>query len=142
VDGNSYVHYLLGLGPMILIVLTWNDPDSLRKVMAERGHQVAAVITGFRFCRGGAQEWFGVTPGTVFQMWFTEHPIRNWRDAERYANEPRFTRWYQEMFLHGVLFHPSQYENLFVSLVTTDEDIDATLAAAADSFRVLATEGS
>jgi glutamate-1-semialdehyde 2,1-aminomutase len=23
--------------------------------------------------------------GTVFQLWFTEHPIRNWRDAERYA---------------------------------------------------------
>ena len=83
-----------------LIVLTWNDPDSLRRVMAERGHEVAAVITeaavfntgcilpepgylellrsetrahgallifdevitGFRFCRGGAQEWFGVTP--------------------------------------------------------------------------------
>jgi glutamate-1-semialdehyde 2,1-aminomutase len=78
--------------------------------------------------------------GTVFQLWFTEHPIRNWRDAERYANEPRFTRWYQEMFLRGVLFHPSQYENLFVSLVHTDEDIDATLAAAEDSFKVVAAE--
>jgi glutamate-1-semialdehyde 2,1-aminomutase len=190
------------------------------------------VITGFRFCRGGAQEWFGVTPdlttlakglgggfpvaaiggstavmsmiaegryshsgtynanavacaavsstmdilkepglyenarargdrladglralaanaglavrvdglGTVFQMWFTEHPIRNWRDAERYANEERFTRWYQEMFLRGVLFHPSQYENLFVSLVHTDADIDQTLTAAEESFKVLAAE--
>ena len=48
----------------------------------------------------------------------------------------------QEMFLRGVLFHPSQYENLFVSLVTTDEDIDATLTAAADSFKVLAAEAS
>ena len=73
-------------------------------------------------------------------MWFTEHPIRNWRDAERYANEPRFARWYQEMFMRGVLFHPSQYENLFVSLVTTDEDIDATLAAAEESFKVLAAK--
>ena len=83
-----------------LIVLTWNDPESLVKVMAERGHEIAAVITeaavfntgcilpepgylellreetqkagallifdevitGFRFARGGAQEWFGVTP--------------------------------------------------------------------------------
>jgi len=253
-----------------LIVLTWNDPESFSKVMAERGDEVAAVITeaavfntgcilpepgylellraetarhgallifdevitGFRFCRGGAQEWFGVTPdlttlakglgggfpvaaiggstavmsmiaegryshsgtynanavacaavsstmdilkepglyenarargdrladglralaanaglavrvdglGTVFQMWFTEHPIRNWRDAERYANEERFTRWYQEMFLRGVLFHPSQYENLFVSLVHTDADIDQTLTAAEESFKVLAAE--
>jgi glutamate-1-semialdehyde 2,1-aminomutase len=253
-----------------LIVLTWNDPESFTRVMAERGHEVAAVITeaavfntgcilpepgylellraetrrhgallifdevitGFRFCRGGAQEWFGVTPdlttlakglgggfpvaaiggsaqvmgmiaegryshsgtynanavacaavsatmdllkepgiyenarargdrladglrklaadaglpvrvdglGTVFQLWFTEHPIRNWRDAERYANEARFTRWYQEMFLRGVLFHPSQYENLFVSLVHTDEDIDRTLAAAAESLAIIAAE--
>ena len=210
-----------------LIVLTWNDPDSFRRVMAERGHEVAAVITeaavfnsgcimpepgylellreetkkagallifdevitGFRFCRGGAQEWFGVTPdlttlakglgggfpvaaiggsaevmgmiaegryshsgtynanavacaavsatmdllaepglyerqrkvgerlaeglrklaadagvpvrvdglGTVFQVWFSDHPIANWRDAERYADVDRFTRWYQEI---------------------------------------------
>ena len=254
-----------------LIVLTWNDPDSFRRVMAERGHEVAAVITeavvfnsgcimpepgylellreetekagallifdevitGFRFCRGGAQEWFGVTPdlttlakglgggfpvaaiggsmdvmgmiadgryshsgtynanvvacaavsatmdllaepglferarargdrladglrklaaaaglpvrvtglGTVFQVWFTERPVRDWRDAEAYPDEERFTRWYQEMFLRGVLFHPSQYENLFVSLVHTDADIDRTLAAARDAFEVLATEG-
>src|SRR5262249_34356604 len=34
--------------------------------------------------------------GTVFQLWFSDRPIRNWRDAERYANEPLFTRWRQE----------------------------------------------
>ena len=198
-----------------LIVLTWNDAESFSRVMAERGDEVAAVITepvmfntgcvlpepgylellrqetqqhgallifdevitGFRFARGGAQEFFGVTPdlttlakglgggfpvaaiggssavmsmiaegryshsgtynanvvacaavsatmdvlaepglferqrelgealmrglrklaadaglpviveglGTVFQLWFSEHPIRNWRDAQRYA---------------------------------------------------------
>jgi glutamate-1-semialdehyde 2,1-aminomutase len=253
-----------------LIVLTWNDPVSFQRVMAERGHEVAAVITeaavfntgcilpepgylqllrdetrkagallifdevitGFRFCRGGAQEWFSVIPdlttlakglgggfpvaalggsaevmgmiaggryshsgtynanvvacaavsatmdllaepglyerqraigdrladglrklaadagvpvrvdglGTVFQLWFSDHPIRNWRDAEQYANVDLFTRWYQEMFLRGVLFHPSQYENLFVSLVHTNADVDRTLEAAAEVFPVLAAE--
>ncbi|HOU29609.1 MAG TPA: glutamate-1-semialdehyde 2,1-aminomutase, partial [Thermoleophilia bacterium] len=62
--------------------------------------------------------------GTVFQVWFTDHPIRNWRDAEKYADVKMFARWYQEMLLRGVLFHPSQYENLFVSMVHTDADID------------------
>ena len=249
-----------------LIVLTWNDPESFAAVMAERGDQVAAVlsepavfntgcilpepgylellreltarhgallifdevITGFRFARGGAQEYFGVTPdlttmakglgggfpvaaiggsravmsmiaegryshsgtynanvvacaavsatmdllaepglyerqralgerlmaglrmlaadaglpviveglGTVFQLWFSEHPIRNWRDAERFAREDLFTSWWQEMLLRGVLFHPSQYENLFLSLVHTDADVDAMLNAAADAFAV------
>jgi glutamate-1-semialdehyde 2,1-aminomutase len=75
--------------------------------------------------------------GTVFQLWFSEHPIRNWRDAERYANEPRFTRWWQEMLLRGILFHPSQYENLFLSLVHTDDDVDAMLEAAADAFTAI-----
>ncbi len=253
-----------------LIVLTWNDPDSFRRVMDERGDEVAAVITeaavfntgcilpepgylellrsetrrhgamlifdevitGFRFARGGAQEWFGVTPdlttlakglgggfpvaaiggsreamrmiaegryshsgtynanvvqcaavsatmdilaepglyerqralgdrlaeglrklaadagipasvegiGTVFQLWFSRHKIKNWRDAAAYADEKRFTRWYQEMLLRGVLFHPLQFENLFVSLVHTDEDIDRTLTAAAEALDVLAGE--
>jgi glutamate-1-semialdehyde 2,1-aminomutase len=41
-----------------------------------------------------------------------------------------------------VLFHPSQYENLFVSLVHTDADIDRTLEAARDAFGVLAAEAS
>jgi len=72
--------------------------------------------------------------GTVFQVWFSERPIRNWRDAERYANEELFTQWWQEMLLRGVLFHPSQYENLFVSLVHTAKDVDDTLGAAQEAF--------
>ena len=74
----------------------------------------------------------------MFQLWFSAQPIRNWRDAEAYADEAMFTRWYHEMFLRGVLFHPSQFENLFVSLVHADEDIDRTLAAARESMAVLA----
>ena len=44
------------------------------------------------------------------------------------------------MLLRGVLFHPSQYENLFVSMVHTDADVDETLAAAGQAFAVLAAE--
>jgi glutamate-1-semialdehyde 2,1-aminomutase len=72
--------------------------------------------------------------GTVFQIWFSERPIRNWRDAERYANEELFTRWWQEMLLRGVLFHPSHYENLFLSLVHTADDVDETLHVAQEAF--------
>ncbi|ORA37601.1 aspartate aminotransferase family protein [Mycobacterium aquaticum] len=77
--------------------------------------------------------------GTVFQLWFADGPIRNWRDAVAHADEQLFTRWYQEMLLRGVLFHPLQFENLFVSLVHDDRDIDETLNAAADALSVVAT---
>jgi glutamate-1-semialdehyde 2,1-aminomutase len=78
--------------------------------------------------------------GTVFQIWFTEHAIRNWREADKYADEATFTRWWEEMLLRGVMFHPSQYENLFVSLVHTDADVDETLTKAREVFAVLAAE--
>jgi glutamate-1-semialdehyde 2,1-aminomutase len=44
------------------------------------------------------------------------------------------------MLLRGVLFHPSQYENLFVSMVHTDDDIDRTLEAAAEAIPQIARE--
>jgi glutamate-1-semialdehyde 2,1-aminomutase len=91
--------------------------DGLRKLAADAGLPV--VVEGL---------------GTVFQVWFSERPIWNWRDAQRYADEQLFTRWWQEMLLRGVLFHPSQYESLFLSLVHTADDVDDLLSAAADAF--------
>jgi glutamate-1-semialdehyde 2,1-aminomutase len=79
--------------------------------------------------------------GTVFQLWFSERPIRNWRDAHRYADERLFTRWWQEMLLRGVLFHPSQYENLFLSLVHSRDDVDLMLDAAQEAFAALGSGG-
>ncbi|MGZ4148014.1 MAG: aspartate aminotransferase family protein [Actinomycetota bacterium] len=257
-----------GLLPAVadsLVVLPWNDAEAITRTMAERGDQIAAiitepvmlntgcilpepvylqllrdlatrygallifdeVITGFRFARGGAQEFYGVLPdittmakglgggfpvaaiggtrdvmeaigdgryshsgtynsnviqmaavsatmdllsperyvaaralgqelmdgiarlaaeaatpvrvvglGTVFQVWFADEPIRNWRDAERLADEERFGRWWQQMRSHGVLFHPSQFENLFVSLAHTADDVARTLEAAEASLHV------
>lgn len=39
--------------------------------------------------------------------------------------------------LRGVLFHPSQYENLFLSLVHTREDVDRMLEAAEQAFAAI-----
>jgi glutamate-1-semialdehyde 2,1-aminomutase len=41
------------------------------------------------------------------------------------------------MLLRGVLFHPSQYENLFLSLVHTAEDVSDMLNAAQEAFAVI-----
>jgi glutamate-1-semialdehyde 2,1-aminomutase len=68
--------------------------------------------------------------GPVLQVWFAERPIRNYRDAARYTDHDRFQLWWRGMLARGVLFHPSAFENLFVSFAHTDADIDATLEAA------------
>jgi glutamate-1-semialdehyde 2,1-aminomutase len=41
------------------------------------------------------------------------------------------------MLLRGVLFHPSQYENLFLSLVHTADDVNDVLSAAQEAFAVI-----
>ena len=68
--------------------------------------------------------------GPVFQVWFSEQPIYNYRDAQKYASGDIFTLWWEEMLLQGVLFHPHYYENLFVSMAHCDGDIQDTLQKA------------
>jgi glutamate-1-semialdehyde 2,1-aminomutase len=248
-----------------VVVLQWNDAESVERVMREQGEEIAAiltepvmlntgcilpepgylellrdlatasgsllifdeVITGFRLARGGGQELYGVTPdlttmakalgggfpvaaiggsrevmelvadgryshsgtyssnaiaaaavvaaldvlgapgvyerlfdvgqrlreglndlladldipascvgvGPLFQTWFTDRAIRNYRDAERHARPDRFTLFWRGMLERGVLFHPGQFENLFVSTAHTDEDVELTLAAASETLR-------
>jgi glutamate-1-semialdehyde 2,1-aminomutase len=246
-DPESFVSLMNQRGHEVAAVLTeaavFNtgcilpEPGYLELLRAETAKHGALlifdeVITGFRFARGGAQEWFGVTPdlttlakglgggfpvaavggsieamrliadgtysqsgtynanvvqcaavsatmdvlaepglyerqralgfrlatglsdlaqangldayveglGTVFQLWFADQPIHDWRDAVKYANEAAFERWYQEMVVRGVLFHPLQFENLFVSLVHDDADIDQTLNAATDALKIVGRE--
>lgn len=102
------------------------------------GDRLAAGLERIAHDRGVEAHVTGI--GTVFQLWFADREIRNWREAAAYAREDVFTRWYEEMVLRGVLFHPLQFENLFVSLVHTDADIDATLNAAEDAMGVIARE--
>lgn len=70
--------------------------------------------------------------GPLMQVWFTTHAIRNYRDAERFADQGLFDLWWRGMLARGVLFHPGAYENLFVSSAHTTADIEATLDAARD----------
>ena len=75
--------------------------------------------------------------GPVLQVWFTQQPIRNYRDAARFARQDLFRLWWEGMLDRGVLFHPGAYENLFVSFAHSDQDIDDTLVAAKETVREL-----
>jgi len=67
--------------------------------------------------------------GPVFQVWFADRPIRSWREAEAHARTGSFRAFWEEMVVRDVLFHPNQFENLFISTAHRQEHIDATLAA-------------
>jgi glutamate-1-semialdehyde 2,1-aminomutase len=72
--------------------------------------------------------------GPLFQVWFTESPIRNYRDAVRFARKDLFRIWWEEMMSRGVLFHPDAFENLFISFAHTDTDVELTLQAVDDAL--------
>jgi glutamate-1-semialdehyde 2,1-aminomutase len=48
-----------------------------------------------------------------------------------------FRRWWEGMLDRGILFHPGAYENLFLSFAHGQDDIDQTLAAAAEVVKTL-----
>lgn len=75
--------------------------------------------------------------GPVFQLWFSEHPIRSYRDAVRHADHAAFRLWWEGMLERGVLFHPGAYENLFVSFAHTEDDVDRTLDAARSTLTAM-----
>jgi glutamate-1-semialdehyde 2,1-aminomutase len=72
--------------------------------------------------------------GPLFQVWFTDSPIRNYRDAVLHARRDLFRIWWEEMMKRGVLFHPDAFENLFVSFAHTDTDVGLTLQAVDDAL--------
>lgn len=72
--------------------------------------------------------------GPVLQLWFSRHPIHNYRDAVRHSDDNAFRHWWEGMLNRGVMFHPGAFENLFVSFAHTEADVDQTLAAARETL--------
>jgi glutamate-1-semialdehyde 2,1-aminomutase len=71
--------------------------------------------------------------GPMFQFWFSETPIVDYRDAARHLNSPKYAALARALHERGVMVHPSNIELWFVSTVHTEADIEATLAAFEDA---------
>jgi glutamate-1-semialdehyde 2,1-aminomutase len=71
--------------------------------------------------------------GPMFQFWFSETPIVDYRDAAQHLNSPKYAALARALHERGVLVHPSNIELWFVSTVHTDSDIDETLQAFEDA---------
>ncbi|WP_228101535.1 glutamate-1-semialdehyde 2,1-aminomutase [Paenibacillus donghaensis] len=65
---------------------------------------------------------------------FCTHPVTNYEEAQDTDGEA-FAAFFRHMLDRGINLAPSKYEAWFLTTAHTDEDIDATLAAAEESFR-------
>ena len=71
-------------------------------------------------------------------MFFADTPIRSWEDA-KLADVKRFAAFHRAMLDRGVYLAPSQFEAWFLSTAHGDDEIDATIAAAAETFASMST---
>ncbi len=63
--------------------------------------------------------------------------IRNYREFLT-CNGAKYNAYHREMLKRGVLFHPLQYQHLFVSTAHSEDDINMTLKAAEESLKAVA----
>jgi glutamate-1-semialdehyde 2,1-aminomutase len=67
--------------------------------------------------------------GSMLGIFFTDRQVRNFDDAKTCDLEI-FSNFYKGMRQQGIYIAPSQFEALFLSAAHSNEDIDATAAAA------------
>ena len=72
--------------------------------------------------------------GSMFCLFFTERPVRNWSDA-RNADLARFARFFHALLDRGVYIAPSQFETGFLSAAHTREDVAMTARALREALR-------
>jgi glutamate-1-semialdehyde 2,1-aminomutase len=72
----------------------------------------------------------------MFTLFFAAGAVRNLTDALR-SDTARFARYFQEMLQRRIYLPCSQFEANFVSAAHTPEDIERTVAAAAESLAAI-----
>jgi glutamate-1-semialdehyde 2,1-aminomutase len=73
--------------------------------------------------------------GPMFQLWFSDTPVMDYRDAARHLNSPAYAALARALHERGVMVHPSNIELWFVSTAHTDADIERTLDAFEDAVK-------
>ena len=75
--------------------------------------------------------------GSMMTAFFTASPVTDYRSAKT-SDTARYGRYFRAMLSRGVYLAPSQYEAAFLSTAHSDEDLDATIAAAREAMREIA----
>jgi glutamate-1-semialdehyde 2,1-aminomutase len=72
--------------------------------------------------------------GSMLTLFFARGPVRSWSDAKE-SDTKAFARWHGAMLERGFYWPPAQFEAAFISGAHTEQDVDATVAAAEASLR-------
>ena len=117
---------------------------TLDKVARAGVHDKLGALTGrltegmSEAARAAGIPFYADYRGGMFGLFFgTNEPVRHF-SAVKACDGERFNAFFHGMLERGFYFAPSSFEAGFVSLAHTDDDIDATIAAAREVFAGLA----
>lgn len=71
--------------------------------------------------------------GSMFTWFFQSGEVHDWDTAAR-SDTQAFAKFYRGMLERGIYLPPSQYEAMFLSAAHTEEDVQRTILAAAESL--------
>jgi glutamate-1-semialdehyde 2,1-aminomutase len=71
----------------------------------------------------------------LLTVFFTQQPVSDYRSS-RATDHEAFARFWTAMLARGIYLPPSPFEAWFPSLAHTDEQLERTLEAAAESFEI------
>jgi glutamate-1-semialdehyde 2,1-aminomutase len=74
--------------------------------------------------------------GSMFTWFFSAEPVTNWDSAAK-ADTKKFGRFHNAMLHAGVWLPPSQFEAAFLGAAHSEQDVEATVAAAREALRTL-----
>ncbi|CAB1110023.1 unnamed protein product [Ectocarpus sp. CCAP 1310/34] len=108
-------------------------PGSYEKLEALSKRMVEGILAAAK--EHGHEATGGYIRG-MFGFFFNEGPVNNFVDASK-SDSDKFARWHRGMLEKGMYLAPSMYEAGFMSLAHTEEDVDATIAAAREVMATL-----
>ncbi|CBJ27347.1 glutamate-1-semialdehyde 2,1-aminomutase, putative chloroplast precursor [Ectocarpus siliculosus] len=108
-------------------------PGSYDKLEALSKRMVEGILAAAK--EHGHEATGGYIRG-MFGFYFNKGPVNNFVDASK-SDSDKFARWHRGMLEKGMYLAPSMYEAGFMSLAHTEEDVDATIAAAREVMATL-----
>jgi glutamate-1-semialdehyde 2,1-aminomutase len=96
-----------------------------------------ALVRGFVGAADEARvELYGASVGALAGIFFSGTEVRDY-DGARASDGARYAAFWRGMLERGIYLPPSRFEALFLSAAHTDEDLERTVAAAAEVLRAL-----
>lgn len=135
--GNVYQAGTLSGNPLAMIAgyTLLKELKANRGIYTELDQKTEYLRNGLdRVCKEAGIPYTINQLGSMISLHFSEHKVTDFVSASA-TNIERFKQFFHAMLKRGIYLPPSAFESWFLNHALTREDLDKTIAAAADSLK-------